>query len=523
MVNVGGRSKGCTTCRKRRVKCDEEHPTCLRCRKSGLECDGPKRATTFIVGKVIKSRRSTKDGSKDPDTDLSFCHSHIPQVALLGSSQSEVYICFALKHLRRGGTIELTTRTIQSTDIVPARAPATIHHGHISHQAILSFAAIFFGTQHRQAEITRMGFALYGMVLQRLNEALSDPVYNTKDDLIYAVVTLGILETFVSTGAGNHLKHMAGLERLFALRDHSIPISYDSAEMYRSLRQMIIFAALRSKKASILARPEWKKQLREQIDSPDELQKQELFDVLADCTVLLSARGQILSGSDVSSQMIFDRFGKLKEDALSLLAQLSSWKERWDSDTRHHPTRTPLPRNQPLQRETDPQEHLLPFTTNLEYPSEAIAITTMLYNISLIHVLQVLALLTSPPESQPYYSPPTTPPLQPSLTSDAGNFLRDPPHFPNMWLDSYSPTSTQQQQELNPFIVAQSAPIVDICRSISYHLSDPQRATSSNLYWGVATVWIKVGGEESAVGRWVWRMLVEKKSILVKSLNVLAG
>ncbi|KAH9221656.1 hypothetical protein DL95DRAFT_455469 [Leptodontidium sp. 2 PMI_412] len=518
MVNVGGRSKGY-----------EEQPTCLRCRKSGLECDGPKKAITFIVGKVVQSRRSTKVvGSKDSDADVSSCHSHIhiPRAALLSSSEFEVYICFALKHLRRGGTIELTTRTIKNTDIVPARAPATIHHGHISHQAILSFAAIFFGTQHRQAEITRMGFALYGMVLQRLNEALSDPVYNTNDDLIYAVVTLGILELFVSTGAGNHLKHMAGLERLFALRDHSVLISYESAEMYRSLRLMIIFAALRSRRASILARPEWKRQLRAHIDSSDELEKQELFDVLADCTVVISARDRILGDSHVSPELIVDGLEKLKQDALSLLAQLSSWRKRWDSDEKHHPTETPLSDAQLNQKQTDYEEALLPFATTLEYPSEAIAITTMLYNISLIYVLQILALLTSPPaEYTPYESPPATPPLQPPLASD-GNILRDPPNFPNIWSSPHPPLSTtnnqKQQQQPNPYIAAQRTPIIDICRSISYHLSSPQRATSSVLHWGTATAWIKVGGEDSVVGRWVWKVLVERKSVLVKTLGILA-
>ncbi len=247
---------------------DEGHPTCLRSRNSGLECDGP-RDITFVVGKVVKSRRSTKFGAKDFDIDLSYYR--ITCGALVSSIEFDVYICYALKHLRSGGSIEVMTRNIKLTDITSARA--IIHHGHISHQAILSFAAIFFGTQHRQAHITRLGYAIHGMVLQRLNQALSDPAYNTNDELIYSVVTLGILELFVSTGAGNYLKHMAGLERLLALRDHSSSISCESSEMYRSLRQMILFAALRSRKASILARPEWKKKLRAYVDSTDELQR----------------------------------------------------------------------------------------------------------------------------------------------------------------------------------------------------------------------------------------------------------
>lgn len=62
MVGVAGRSKGCNTCRKRRVKCgssinyksrlpnsnqltppDETKPVCLRCTKAGFECAGYER------------------------------------------------------------------------------------------------------------------------------------------------------------------------------------------------------------------------------------------------------------------------------------------------------------------------------------------------------------------------------------------------------------------------------------------------------------------------------------------------
>ncbi|KAK7935167.1 hypothetical protein PG985_000662 [Apiospora marii] len=47
MVGVPGRSKGCKTCLKRRVKCDETKPTCDRCRRGGFECLGYARATEW--------------------------------------------------------------------------------------------------------------------------------------------------------------------------------------------------------------------------------------------------------------------------------------------------------------------------------------------------------------------------------------------------------------------------------------------------------------------------------------------
>jgi len=364
-----------------------------------------------------------------------------------------------------------------------------------------------------------MGFDLYGMVLQRLNKALSDPAYNTNDDLIYAVVTLSIMEMFISTGAGNHLKHMEGLERLLALRDHSLPCTLETAELYRSLRQMTLYPALRTRRASILARPEWKKQLREHVDSHDRLMQQELFDVLADCTVVIASRERIFGDPEKTPGT--NRLGiiKLKEEALVLLDHLYSWRDRWDNDEEHEVTERPLSDNSLDPLGTDLQTDILPFETTLEYLDDFSAITVMLYNIALIYVLHILALLTSPASPDQPKELSSTPPLQPAHTTKE-NILKDPLHLPNIWS---SPLATDQSPNpLSPYILAQRAPILDICRSVPYHLIDSHRASSSTLHWALATIWIKLRGEESVVGRWVERVVRERNPLLVRTMRTLA-
>ncbi|KAH3001521.1 hypothetical protein KXV73_001875, partial [Aspergillus fumigatus] len=39
-TGVSRSRRGCLTCKVRRVKCDEEKPTCCRCRSTGRKCDG---------------------------------------------------------------------------------------------------------------------------------------------------------------------------------------------------------------------------------------------------------------------------------------------------------------------------------------------------------------------------------------------------------------------------------------------------------------------------------------------------
>ncbi|KAK9320593.1 hypothetical protein V1517DRAFT_328987 [Lipomyces orientalis] len=58
MAGVAGGSKGCMTCRKRKIKCDLEAPVCLQCRRSRRQCSGPKLTN--------ESRPIRKRKAKDP-------------------------------------------------------------------------------------------------------------------------------------------------------------------------------------------------------------------------------------------------------------------------------------------------------------------------------------------------------------------------------------------------------------------------------------------------------------------------
>lgn len=46
---------GCLTCRNRRVKCDENKPTCHRCLKGGLHCQGSLYQDSVVVDAVVRS------------------------------------------------------------------------------------------------------------------------------------------------------------------------------------------------------------------------------------------------------------------------------------------------------------------------------------------------------------------------------------------------------------------------------------------------------------------------------------
>ncbi|KAH6892478.1 hypothetical protein B0T10DRAFT_537466 [Thelonectria olida] len=70
MVNLGP-SKGCHTCKRRRIKCDEGKPHCQRCLRSSRECGGYEKKPITVRFKhdmVVRGSKTTQQKSRPPRT-----------------------------------------------------------------------------------------------------------------------------------------------------------------------------------------------------------------------------------------------------------------------------------------------------------------------------------------------------------------------------------------------------------------------------------------------------------------------
>jgi hypothetical protein len=364
---------------------------------------------------------------------------------LLKVNEIEIYLCHFLDHpMIRSGPVAVTARRLQLSEVIPAGAnTATLQ---LFPQAVLSFATVFFGALHGQDRITRHGYTLFGTALKQLNLALSEPKCYTRDDVIISVITLALLEFWVPSGPKHYLKHIAGVERLLELRGPDPK----SLELYRGLRHMILFASLSTRKPSILAGLEWKKAFRVNC-SEEESQKQDLYDVLADCTVLVAER-------DVLATWVLDlerytlRQSEIEKKALLLLTNLRSWKMRWDNDKENSYVEISV-------NEDDPP----PFRTILEFSSDSAATMLLFYNSALIHVLQILASLQ----------------LDNSLSKDE-------------------------------YIAAERSAAFDICRCIPYYLVRKSHLDLRCVHLAVVTAWKTLRHRETADGRWLMDILSAK-------------
>jgi hypothetical protein len=358
----------------------------------------------------------------------------------------------------------------------------------------MSFATVFFGTQHKQPSIIKKGYVMHGVVLNQLNKAICDPTCSNHEDLMRAVITLAVLEAAVPTGPGNYFKHGRAVEGLLRLLDIGSPVSANSSKLYLSVRHMVLFSALRLREPSILATPDWKKLLRS-LCSVDDMQKQDLFNILADCTVLLAKHTTLLMNWQTLLEKPLEQWNTLKREALELLTQLCLWRERWDSDESNSyvemPMQTPRPNDS------------LPFTTVFSFPDNSAAIMFIFYNVTLIYVLQILQCLDF--EVLDRHS---------GSDFSAQHILQDPA------------LNEARDDTDDQYLNTQWQAILEICRSIPYHLD--QAALAGNVLspippWALAAVSVKLHGNESAVARWVMELLAEKNPSLGRVILALSS
>jgi hypothetical protein len=468
---------------------DEARPVCQRCQKSGFQCDGP-QSIVFVQGKIVKSRRSQKSKNKveDPHNttvwrrqDVEETTSESPEYQVTFPevspkfNENEVYICYARRHLYPNGPIDLGLQELSTSDITINHRSAETGDTPLFVQAALSFATLLFGTRHHQSGIVTQGYALHGVALRQLNQALSRPERRMRDDTIVSVIILAMLELFMPSGPRNWLKHMLGLEQLLALRDPGslAHASFRTLELYKGVRHMILIASLRNRTPSIFARPQWKAVLRSalSLETPEE---QDLHDVLADCSVLIAASDELFKLQHVFGLGYSQRRRDMQCKVEGLFVFLEAWKRQWDSN------------EQNIYIEEECYEANTAGTSPriiYRFLSDSVARMFMLYNTALIYVLRILATLETkhngPRSDSSDYIPEVT----------GANLVTESSYYPAIYSAG-----------------------LDIARSITDYLQHKRARgemdfASPIMQWAVLTAGQALGDEESPDGRWMMSLL----------------
>ncbi len=323
---------------------------------------------------------------------------------------------------------------------------------------------------------------MHGTALVQLNHALSDSQCYIHDEVILSVITLSMLECLVPSGPRHYLHHMLGLQQLLELRGPQAltNCSLATENMYKGVRFMILHASLRTRQPSMLASSEWKVALRAKC-SPEEILEQDLYNVLADCTVLLAEQDKLAVAWEANAKTMHWQENALKHRALALIAELRAWKTEWDADEQNNYQGVYI--DVDTIQEYNKNEYPASFSPAMRFENNSSVRLLMLFNTALIYTLQILSSfsLQLPTSSLIHVLPRDSQTLQHELWS-----YIEQEHF-------------SAGELLAALEIGRCIP-----ECLGYHPCQPvSRYLSPLVQWAATMAWRTFGGNESVEGRWM--------------------
>ncbi|KAH7303808.1 hypothetical protein B0I35DRAFT_401919 [Stachybotrys elegans] len=300
MVGVPGGSKGCLTCRKRRIKCDQTRPLCQRCDKAGYKCQGYERALD------VRTHSFASDGMT-VTTQVSK-----PERLNSGPQAVELTVPPSLSLVAFKDVVEfsfLLDNFVWRTFTWPwLELCAQGKLGQLPLDACQCLAQNVFGTHHHQQDIQLQGLVLYGQAVREMTEQLKNP----GADLIVPILLL----MMNASNSGDRQAAQFHVGGLFRVIQACKPASFAKLPLlsaFESARSTLFTISLITKQRCFLEADSWKTEpWRNLHKSP----QNELVDIMVDIPGIMQGLAE-----DKDKEVI-----KLRSN----LSALDRWRMRWE-------------------------------------------------------------------------------------------------------------------------------------------------------------------------------------------------
>ncbi|KAI9931740.1 hypothetical protein MW887_010319 [Aspergillus wentii] len=196
MGGVPFKSTGCNTCRRRKVKCDEAKPECMKCVKNGHVCTGYERNRVFIHKTsgndtqklVCRSKPATGSSKKPQPIEVA---SEIPHLNANPQVRSQLAASFIDSYLPPGQYI--TGKNLFET------LPDLAGRSQLLDKAIISLSTAFVATQQRDDRLLQSSTRLYGNAMETLHGRIMSG-NNLSKDILYTTVIFQVYELCDAVG-----------------------------------------------------------------------------------------------------------------------------------------------------------------------------------------------------------------------------------------------------------------------------------------------------------------------------------
>ncbi|KIW73486.1 hypothetical protein PV04_01600 [Phialophora macrospora] len=344
MVGVAGKSKGCNTCRERKIHCDGSRPSCARCTKGNRVCGGYQRERHFknlsaLDRDTLLTRtqpltsltdlRTINTRSADdvtpcttPDTDDSATSkSQKLQCTRHALSSSEFvnfldnYIPRQHAELQNGHSVQFSW--LQAID--PSQG-----NGVSLDLAIMALSLVCLGRKHGDESLRREGTANYGRALHRLQDILSHHSLLLEEQTLASCIALCTFELLEVSGdnTGGWVSHVEGIARLIQLRGPESHVDGLSHRLFLEFRSTSITHALATRKSTYLAQQDWltvpwKIQPKSDLD--------QLQDIMAHIATLIEKAARLGTTTNTASDIALAQRIGLLQQGWAFHSQLQNW------------------------------------------------------------------------------------------------------------------------------------------------------------------------------------------------------
>ncbi|KAJ5641814.1 hypothetical protein N7490_005814 [Penicillium lividum] len=263
MVGVAGKSKGCNTCRKRKIACDQQKPACQRCTRSNRVCGGYEKERVFVL--VQPAAEKTHTFIRPSEQDKS------PQQSPTSAPVTEIQ---RVSFLETSPAYQLIQSRIESHSLVQAffsncfppewvswitllgQLPTKAETLEISTVAV---AASAIGTMFHMPDLIQQGHRYYTQGLRQLQRSLNDPLLMREDGTLAACMALSLYEALECPGAGSegYFSHCHGIMALMQARGVHAHTSGAGHQLFLGLRVPGILYALQRSTSTPLFESIW--------------------------------------------------------------------------------------------------------------------------------------------------------------------------------------------------------------------------------------------------------------------------
>ncbi|KAH8807960.1 hypothetical protein F5884DRAFT_833615 [Xylogone sp. PMI_703] len=279
MVGVSGRSKGCITCRQRKVKCDEGRPTCNRCKNGYFICLGYARPVVFVdEGSIPQKsrvrRRAPTQTISSSDSTIGVLSKAVTQVensveTVLPTSQilpfNQILNLNAFKdnilisHLLKNLFVEYTDSTLPPGNASwISQIIQTPDNTSTSYVSALALAAAFFGQVQKEKVVLEQGTQKYGRALRQLNSDLQDSERAVTYFTMTSALLLSLYELVVFSNISGWLEHFNGIGILTKMAGPYAYQTRPALDIFCVNRMFIVLNAIIQRKHCFLEELSWK-------------------------------------------------------------------------------------------------------------------------------------------------------------------------------------------------------------------------------------------------------------------------